>query len=161
MRILGPPFHCPILPENRSNCFTFYILHQPLISGTKGFQTGSVWIWLVGFTETCSGHSLSVIIISQLPLDNGKKNLKFQPSTWLAGIIFCISDSKHPCTAAITDWGRRGFRGQSPQAQVQVPALPLWFGQVLCWIVSSHNSYVQVLTPSTLFRNRVAAEVIS
>ena len=76
MRILGPPFHCLILPENRSSCFAFHILHPPLISGTKGFQTRSVWIWLVGFTETCSGHSLSIIIISQLPLDNGKKNLK-------------------------------------------------------------------------------------
>lgn len=44
-----------------------------------------------------------MIIICQLPLEIGKENfeIEFQTFPWLAGIIFCISDSKYLCTSAI------------------------------------------------------------
>ncbi|XP_022273649.1 uncharacterized protein LOC111095647 isoform X2 [Canis lupus familiaris] len=50
-------------------------------------------IWLAGFTGTCFGQSLPMIIACQLPLENCKGESEMQPQafTWLPGIVVWLS----------------------------------------------------------------------
>ena len=114
------------------------------------------------YQNICFGHSLSIIITGQLPLYYGK-NSKSNLRTLLGWLEYFVAPPANTCAQQRlqTRWGRRGLWGQSPQASILVPAAPFWSGQVLCWIGSSFNSHVHVLTPITLFRNRVVTGVIS
>lgn len=103
-----PPLQCPNLPKTGLTTLLSMFSTQLLSLAPKAFKP-VLCIWLAGFTGTCFGQSLPMIITCQLSPENckGESEMQLQAFTWWAGIVFCVPEGRGLGTAATTDTADR------------------------------------------------------